>query len=220
MYHFPFYRRKHNNLRITRIIRSLSLLGCERLAPPFVEFLATEIFQHNTLPSCRNSCLSYWISALHEEHQARVQLYVDGLRAPEDDALLEAWKSQPVAFKTVLCESVFIYIKIETMIFLHWWCIAQFFKIMWLLMNLFIHMMMMMTFTIIDELLVALYYIFCEFSVLLLQMPLIVCLLKKFNFVYLIVFFILMWCVGNLIWSVSENSLILITLIAYTLWSS
>jgi len=75
----------HNNQRITRILKSLRLLGLEHLNSPFVHFLAHEIFEEGTLPATRNSCLHFWIPVLSPSEQARVNEYIRRTQTPERD---------------------------------------------------------------------------------------------------------------------------------------
>ena len=54
--------RGHNYLRITRILKSLGLLGLEHLKLPWLQFLVQEIFVHGQLPRAADSCRHYWVS--------------------------------------------------------------------------------------------------------------------------------------------------------------
>lgn len=57
-------RNFHNNLRITRILKCLGLLGYEYLKEPLLRFFVTEIIKEKTLTPCKRSCMDFWIPTL------------------------------------------------------------------------------------------------------------------------------------------------------------
>ena len=66
---------RHNNLRITRIVKSLGELGLEHYqAPPVCFFLEETLVQHQ-LPSVCQSFLDYFMFAVHCRHQRRELFY-------------------------------------------------------------------------------------------------------------------------------------------------
>ncbi|XP_052217811.1 opioid growth factor receptor-like protein 1 isoform X2 [Dreissena polymorpha] len=87
-------RSRHNYLRITRIIKSLGLLGYEHFQLPWVKFLIEEAFSdYGELPGVRSSVL-YWVYAINDEtEQATIctQLARYGIYGPE-----EGLNSEPV----------------------------------------------------------------------------------------------------------------------------
>jgi len=54
----------NNNLKITRMIKSLGQLGFERYQKKFVEHLKVEIEEHCLLKNCRDSYKNYWKNSL------------------------------------------------------------------------------------------------------------------------------------------------------------
>ncbi|XP_050008942.1 opioid growth factor receptor isoform X12 [Alexandromys fortis] len=64
-------RHSHNNLRITRILKSLGELGLEHYQAPLVRFFLEETLVENKLPSVRQSALDYFLFAVRCRHQRR-----------------------------------------------------------------------------------------------------------------------------------------------------
>eukprot|EP00817_Percolomonadidae_sp_ATCC50343_P003952 CAMPEP_0117422576 /NCGR_PEP_ID=MMETSP0758-20121206/3387_1 /TAXON_ID=63605 /ORGANISM="Percolomonas cosmopolitus, Strain AE-1 (ATCC 50343)" /LENGTH=406 /DNA_ID=CAMNT_0005205277 /DNA_START=11 /DNA_END=1228 /DNA_ORIENTATION=- len=50
----------HNNLRITRILKCLSLLGYPHFLKPFIRFMIDDILVHDNLSSSANSLMQFW----------------------------------------------------------------------------------------------------------------------------------------------------------------
>jgi len=50
----------NNNIKITRMLKSLGQLGFERYQKRFVEHLKTEVEEHGLLKNCRDSLKNYW----------------------------------------------------------------------------------------------------------------------------------------------------------------
>ncbi|XP_031997900.2 opioid growth factor receptor isoform X1 [Hylobates moloch] len=63
--------RSHNNLRITRILKSLGELGLERFQAPLVRFFLEETLVRRELPGVRQSALDYFLFAVRCRHQRR-----------------------------------------------------------------------------------------------------------------------------------------------------
>ncbi|XP_021007261.2 opioid growth factor receptor isoform X2 [Mus caroli] len=61
----------HNNLRITRILKSLGELGLEHYQAPLVRFFLEETLVQHKLPSVRQSALDYFLFAVRCRHQRR-----------------------------------------------------------------------------------------------------------------------------------------------------
>ena len=57
-------RNPHNNLRITRILKCLVLLGLQHLVKPLLDFLKKEIFDSKLLACCKRSYQEYWLPVL------------------------------------------------------------------------------------------------------------------------------------------------------------
>jgi len=64
-------------MRITRIIRCMSLVGFERLSVEFVKFLAHEIVRERSLESCHHSLDNFWVPALPPREQAEARQFID-----------------------------------------------------------------------------------------------------------------------------------------------
>ncbi|KAM7126718.1 opioid growth factor receptor isoform 1-T1 [Molossus nigricans] len=64
----------HNNLRITRILKSLGELGLERYQAPLVHFFLEETLVHRQLPSVRQSALDYFVFTVRCPRQRRALL--------------------------------------------------------------------------------------------------------------------------------------------------
>ncbi|CAO2577325.1 Opioid growth factor receptor [Lemmus lemmus] len=62
-------RHSHNNLRITRILKSLGELGLEHYQAPLVHFFLEETLVQNRLPSVRQSALDYFLFAVRCRRQ-------------------------------------------------------------------------------------------------------------------------------------------------------
>ncbi|KAM5245928.1 opioid growth factor receptor [Ctenodactylus gundi] len=63
--------RSHNNLRITRILKSLGELGLEHYQAPLARFFLEETLVRHELPSVRQSALDYFLFAVRCRHQRR-----------------------------------------------------------------------------------------------------------------------------------------------------
>lgn len=64
----------HNNLRITRILKSLGELGLEHYQAPLVRFFLEETLVHEELPSVRQSVLDYFVFTVRCRRQRRALL--------------------------------------------------------------------------------------------------------------------------------------------------
>lgn len=64
----------HNNLRITRILKSLGELGLERYQAPLVRFFLEETLVHRELPGVRQSALDYFVFTVRCPRQRRALL--------------------------------------------------------------------------------------------------------------------------------------------------
>ncbi|TSY83934.1 Opioid growth factor receptor [Bagarius yarrelli] len=64
-------RNSHNNLRITRILKCLGLLGFERYQAPLVRFFLEETLMHGTLPRVKRSALDYFIFAVLDKTEQK-----------------------------------------------------------------------------------------------------------------------------------------------------
>lgn len=51
----------HNYLRVTRILKSLGIVGLEHLKEQFVRFMVHEVFEHHMLPNTEQSLVRFWI---------------------------------------------------------------------------------------------------------------------------------------------------------------
>jgi len=56
--------RTNNNIKITRMLKSLGQLGFERYQKMFVQHLKTEIEEHGLLKNCRDNFKNYWSTYL------------------------------------------------------------------------------------------------------------------------------------------------------------
>ncbi|XP_004644253.1 opioid growth factor receptor isoform X2 [Octodon degus] len=63
--------RSHNNLRITRILKSLGELGLEHYQAPLARFFLEETLVRRELPGVRQSALDYFLFAVRCRHQRR-----------------------------------------------------------------------------------------------------------------------------------------------------
>ncbi|XP_048193170.1 LOW QUALITY PROTEIN: opioid growth factor receptor [Perognathus longimembris pacificus] len=63
--------RSHNNLRITRILKSLGELGLEHFQAPLVRFFLEETLVRQQLPAVRQSALDYFLFAVRCRRQRR-----------------------------------------------------------------------------------------------------------------------------------------------------
>lgn len=68
-------RHSHNNLRITRILKSLGELGLEHYQAPLARFFLEETLVRRQLPGVRQSALDYFVFAVRCRHQRRELLY-------------------------------------------------------------------------------------------------------------------------------------------------
>jgi hypothetical protein len=57
----------HNYLRITRIMKSLGIVGLEHLKLPFIEFMIVEVLKNRSLERAQESLLKYWSPTLRKE---------------------------------------------------------------------------------------------------------------------------------------------------------
>ncbi|KAF5904604.1 opioid growth factor receptor-like protein 1 [Clarias magur] len=64
-------RNRHNNLRITRILKCLGLLGFRRYQAPLVYFFLKETLIKGTLPHVKQSALDYFIFAILDKYERR-----------------------------------------------------------------------------------------------------------------------------------------------------
>jgi len=71
-------------MRITRIIRCLSVLGFERFSLDFVKFLSHEILSERTLESCHHSLDNFWVPALQPAEQTEARQFINNC-APVTD---------------------------------------------------------------------------------------------------------------------------------------
>ncbi|XP_057386122.1 opioid growth factor receptor isoform X2 [Balaenoptera acutorostrata] len=65
----------HNNLRITRILKSLGELGLEHYQAPLARFFLEETLVRRQLPGVRHSALDYFVFTVRCRHQRRELLY-------------------------------------------------------------------------------------------------------------------------------------------------
>jgi len=91
----------HNNLRITRILKSLGELGFEHYKRPFLEHFIKEIWVEKLLPNCADSCADYWIGTIKDNNdraalEAKVAKYcaipAEG-DSDSEDAVEQSWTS-------------------------------------------------------------------------------------------------------------------------------
>lgn len=78
-------RNRHNNMRITRVIRCLSVLGFERLSLDFVKFLSREVLCERTLESCHHSLDNFWVPALQPAEQTEARQFIDNCTVVTDE---------------------------------------------------------------------------------------------------------------------------------------
>ncbi|XP_051956685.1 opioid growth factor receptor [Xyrauchen texanus] len=64
-------RNMHNNLRITRILKSLGELGFEHFQAPLVHFFIEETLVRKTLSSMKRSVLDYFLFSVHDKSERR-----------------------------------------------------------------------------------------------------------------------------------------------------
>ncbi|XP_029973764.1 opioid growth factor receptor [Salarias fasciatus] len=62
-------RNMHNNLRITRILKSLGELGFQHYQAPLVRFFLEETLVRKTLSSVKRSVLDYFLFAVRDKHE-------------------------------------------------------------------------------------------------------------------------------------------------------
>uniref|UniRef100_A0A8D1V7J9 Opioid growth factor receptor (OGFr) conserved domain-containing protein n=1 Tax=Sus scrofa TaxID=9823 RepID=A0A8D1V7J9_PIG len=65
----------HNNLRITRMLKSLGELGLEHFQVPLTRFFLEETLVRRELPGVRQSALDYFVFTVRCRHQRRELLY-------------------------------------------------------------------------------------------------------------------------------------------------
>ncbi|XP_058486627.1 opioid growth factor receptor-like [Solea solea] len=61
----------HNNLRITRILKCLGILGFPHFQTPLVQLFLKETLIHGELPSVKDSVLNYFVFAVRDKKQRR-----------------------------------------------------------------------------------------------------------------------------------------------------
>eukprot|EP01080_Neovahlkampfia_damariscottae_P011132 gene11132-3951_t len=61
----------HNYLRITRILKSLGLVGFEHYKYPLLDHFVVEIFQNNQLPNAMKSLVKFWVPTLRKESELK-----------------------------------------------------------------------------------------------------------------------------------------------------
>ncbi|XP_077334734.1 opioid growth factor receptor-like isoform X2 [Lithobates pipiens] len=59
----------HNNLRITRILKCLALLGYEHFQAPLVKFFLEETLLHNNLKNVKSSVTSHFLGAVKDDKE-------------------------------------------------------------------------------------------------------------------------------------------------------
>lgn len=64
-------RNTHNNLRITRILKCLGLLGFERFQAPLVHFFLKETLKERNLPRVKQSVLDYFLFAVLDKNERK-----------------------------------------------------------------------------------------------------------------------------------------------------
>ncbi|XP_055964094.1 opioid growth factor receptor [Sorex fumeus] len=64
----------HNNLRLTRILKSLGELGLEHLQAPLARFFLEETLVRGQLPAVRQSALDYFVFSVRSRQQRRLLL--------------------------------------------------------------------------------------------------------------------------------------------------
>uniref|UniRef100_UPI0037E89BB1 opioid growth factor receptor-like n=1 Tax=Semicossyphus pulcher TaxID=241346 RepID=UPI0037E89BB1 len=64
-------RNTHNNLRITRILKCLGILGFPHYQVPLVHFFLKETLVHGELPNVQDSVLNYFLFAVRDKVQRR-----------------------------------------------------------------------------------------------------------------------------------------------------
>lgn len=67
----PVPRHSHNNLRLTRILKSLGELGLERYQAPLTRFFLEETLVRRELPAVRQSALDYFVFTVRCPRQRR-----------------------------------------------------------------------------------------------------------------------------------------------------
>lgn len=65
------FRNSHNNLRITRILKCLGLLGFSHYQEPLVRFFLNETLVKQTLPRVKRSVLDYFMFTVLEREKRR-----------------------------------------------------------------------------------------------------------------------------------------------------
>ncbi|CAN0115625.1 unnamed protein product [Lampetra planeri] len=75
----------HNNLRLTRILKSLGELGLERMKAPLVRFFLEETLCNKQLPRVKQSCLEYFVFTLRTKKERRELLLFARKHYPQPD---------------------------------------------------------------------------------------------------------------------------------------
>jgi len=91
----------HNNLRITRMLKSLGEFGFEHYKKPFLEHFIKEICETKILSSCADSCSGYWLGTIKDDAtRASLEKKVRSLKtsiadadSDSDDAVEQSWTS-------------------------------------------------------------------------------------------------------------------------------
>ncbi|XP_073456208.1 opioid growth factor receptor-like isoform X2 [Aquarana catesbeiana] len=78
----------HNNLRITRILKCLALLGYEHFQAPLVKFFLEETLLHNNLKNVKSSITSHFLKAVKDNKEYRdLKEYESSLRASRESEI-------------------------------------------------------------------------------------------------------------------------------------
>lgn len=78
----------HNNLRITRILKCLALLGYEHFQAPLVKFFLEETLLHNNLNNVKSSVTSHFLKAVKDNKEYRdLKEYESSLRASRESEI-------------------------------------------------------------------------------------------------------------------------------------
>ena len=59
----------HNQMRITRILKSLGELDYEYLKPTFLRFILQQALCTGHLANTLNSCMKYWVETIRDENE-------------------------------------------------------------------------------------------------------------------------------------------------------
>ena len=80
-----YFSSSHNHQRITRITKSIGLLGLQHYQLPFVMFLLNEVLVTRQLSNVRDSVIEHWISAINDnrDREAAMTFYIDHVAHPD-----------------------------------------------------------------------------------------------------------------------------------------